>query len=403
MRFVRNLLTWLRTRKRASTALTFDALLKRAERQNTRGPETPNRPEYLPSKGAAQRVALSLLSGVCLYGGIAAAVMGFKLDGWHSLLSFAAVIPLGVIALRAGQALCRDHIAHNLHVQEEWGWTLARILLWPLAESLGILFGVICAYLYYGLERLIEVCGMRSQSRHLDWFTVAWLRTRKQPREDTSGREDAIRRIPELIIAIINEERERLFGDTSPFVGLRKRIETELEEALRLHAYFDRRAMEAGTAERRTTAIERAAAVRDQLETERKHLDEWRARVDAELGAYRERVQGLGPEIDELVHYRALSRLEQSTAHLAAEVEAMIAEMTTDLLARVHGRCRELSGALHDASAHVAVAAAQTGDADRDVRIITDTVRELVRRAPTYDAKAVREELRRPTRTAVRG
>lgn len=126
--------------------------------------------------------------------------------------------------------------------------------------------------------------------------------------------------------------------------------------------------------------------------------------MDAELGAYRDRVQGLAPEIDELVHYRALTKLESSVEQLAAEVEALIAEMTTGLLARVHGRCRELSGALHDASAHVAVAAAQTGNADRDVRIITETVRELVRRAPTYSAAAVHEELHRPRPTpAVHG
>lgn len=389
MRFIRTFLTWLRTRKRAATALTFDALLRRATRQVTTLRDA-GRPSYLPDPGAVSRIGLALAGGLSCYGALAAFIPGFMWGGWWWLSVTIAPV-LCMIAVQFGNLLYRSlHSSHPNYSECGCGpLPVVRILFWPISEPVCILIGWMACYTYCGIDRIFGWCrGIRSMKPNV---------------QSADARGEAVRRIPDLIVAIISEERERLFGDKSPFAGLRKRIEAGLDEARRLLAYFDRRAREAGTAERRTTAIERAAAVRDQLDGERKRLDEWRARVEAELDAYRERVQGLAPEIDELVHYRALSRLEQSTAQLATEVEAMIAEMTTDLLSRVHGRCRELSGALHDASARVAVAAADTKDADRDVRIITDTVRELVRRAPAYDAAAVREELHRQTRTAVRG
>lgn len=389
MRLVRTFLIWLRTRKRAATALTFDALLKRAERQATTSHDA-GRPNYLPDPGAVGRIGLALAGGLSLYAAIATIVLGSVWGGRWWLLSIAA-LPLVLIALHIGRALMRNLKQSGVTCDGTMDCcaeiATVRTLFWPITEPLGVLIGWIACYTYYGIDRIVR------------WWRGHQPTDSIKRSADTHS--DAVRRIPDLILEIINEERERLFGEKSPFAALRKRIEAELQEARNLHAYFTRRAREAGEAERRTTAIERATSARDQLTAERTRLDEWRARVDAELSAYREHVQGLGPEIDELVQYRALSRLERSAEHLAAEVEAMIAEMTTGLLTRVQGRCRELSGALHDASVQVAVAAADTKDADRDVRIITDTVCELVRRAPTYDADTVRAELRRPTRTAV--
>ncbi|MDO8621664.1 MAG: hypothetical protein Q7R80_00330 [bacterium] len=235
MRFVRTFLTWLRARKKATTALTFDTLVERAMRgqQGTSGKE--DRPDYLPNPGALSRIALAIGGGLCLYAAIATVVSGFKWGGSWWFLSLGAPV-LCMLALRLG-TLLRDSLMAFLC--DDFGSSMSavfRTLLWPIIEPLCVILGWGCTYLYYALDRVLPHWEQEPMARELQKATT---------------REDAIRRIPDLIVAIINEERERLFGDASPFAGIRKRIERELEEARKLHAYFTDRAAKAGTVERR--------------------------------------------------------------------------------------------------------------------------------------------------------
>lgn len=81
MRLVRNFLTWLRTRKRASTAPTFDVLLKREMEKQVAAASNARRPSYLPGPGAAGRIGLALAGGFSLYAAIAPIALGCMWGG----------------------------------------------------------------------------------------------------------------------------------------------------------------------------------------------------------------------------------------------------------------------------------------------------------------------------------
>ncbi|GEM_PF-5149248 len=346
--------------------LDFDALMKKAEsllKKKTNGGEskiTFERPDYYPKPGWFRRTMLSVGNGLLLYASVCVVILATKFGGVFLVGGVFLLIPLISV-------LCHTMKKFLKIMESETGMKegepVARVIFFPILEPF-FLFWNITARCYHVIDLITRFFKDSKKNKNL-----------ASPKQ-----EEVIRSIPQMVVEIIREESDRVFGTVSSYASIHTKIASRLDSARKVKAYFEKRIKESDTtaiSQRLLHACERARESCKNLEHELKRLESWKAAICVEFDAYCMKVNGISPELEDIVHYRELDLLEREIDLLREEAEQEIVKTTMELLGSVSNRCAHLNSTLREASMRSALAAATTGDTEKDLTIFTETIDAL--------------------------
>ncbi|MBI2483428.1 hypothetical protein HYV74_04620 [Candidatus Uhrbacteria bacterium] len=243
------------------------------------------------------------------------------------------------------------------------------LILWPLC--LGV------ALHSYGKPRIPRVIAATRAELH---------RRLHAPPQDISN---PVAALPSVLLGIVAEEEADLVGEGSELTRLLATIQQELTTAEEVHAHFRARAAAAGdlAPSAVTEAYDRAELRCKSLAEKRQRLEQSIAAIRTFYEQCRAYIRGLAPEIEDIVQYERLARVEAADDALGVRLHAALEQSTGTILHRT----AQFGSQIHDALLHAgiqAALAASSHDGTNTHTIDATIERFLSRSAPVLELPA---------------
>ncbi|MBI4433813.1 hypothetical protein HY632_03500 [Candidatus Uhrbacteria bacterium] len=239
--------------------------------------------------------------------------------------------------------------------------TGALLVCWPIV--LGV---ALCSY---GPPRIPRVIAAAQAEFH----------RRFHPPPQKAGH--PIAALPSVLLGIVTEEETSLIGEGSELAQLLATIQMELTIAREVHSHFRTRAATAGDCAPSavTDAYDRAELRCRRLAEKRQHLEQSIAAIRTFYEQCRAHIQGLAPEIEDIVQYERLAHVEATDDALGERLHAALEQSTGTILLRTTQFASQMDDALLHAGIQAALAASSRDIASTDT--IDATIDRFLSRA----------------------